>query len=100
MNNKSSSCVLLPAVHLRLAYVLRTGCCFGDINAAAAATVQDPAKLMCFFCPASPAEMTQHSPQTGIEGTAFKNRPEVTAAQGQQKWDREGRALDYSEKLI
>lgn len=44
--------------------------------------------------------MAQHSPQTGIEGTAFKNRPEVKAAKGGQKQDREDRTLDYSEKLI
>lgn len=44
--------------------------------------------------------MAKHSPQTGIEGTAFKNRPEVKAAKGGQKQDREDRTLDYSEKLI
>lgn len=56
MNNKFSACVLLPVVHLRLAYVLLTGCCFGDTNSAAAETVQDPAKLMWFFCAAVPTE--------------------------------------------
>lgn len=62
----------------------------------------DPAALIWFFCPVSSAEreMAQQSPQTGIEGTAFKNRPEVKAAKGGQKQHREDRALDYSGKLI
>lgn len=33
--------------------------------------------------------MAQQSPETGIGRTAVKNRPEVKAAEGEQKQDRE-----------
>ena len=82
--------------------MLLSGCCCGDTSwQQQNASAQDPAELMGFpvQVPLLSA-MAQQSPQTGLRGTPFKNRPEVKAAKGGQKQDGEEGALDYLGELI
>lgn len=46
------------------------------------------------------SEVALHSPQTGTEERAFKNRQKLKAAREGQKQDREDRRLGCSEKVI